>query len=132
MPLFGSSKKSPSELVKNLHDSLQVVDKEPTGSKKSDKALEDIAKQFSAIKTVLFGSGDQPPLAENVAQTAQEMYNTDLFGLLVEHLQKLDFESKKDVAQIFNSILRRQIGARLPTVEYLLDNKEVLFMLVTG
>jgi len=37
MPLFGSSKKSPSELVKNLHDSLQVVDKEPTGSKKSDK-----------------------------------------------------------------------------------------------
>ena len=37
MPLFGSSKKSPVELVKNLQDSLQVLEKEPAGSKKSDK-----------------------------------------------------------------------------------------------
>jgi len=37
MPLFGSSKKSPAELVKNLRDSLEVLENEPTGSKKSDK-----------------------------------------------------------------------------------------------
>lgn len=132
MPLFGSSKKSPSELVKNVQDSLQVVDKEPPGSKKSDKALEDIAKQLSAMKTVLFGSGDQPPLTENVAQIAQEVYNSGLFLNLVIHLQKLDFESKKVVAQIFNCILRRQIGTRLPTVEYFLDNEEILFKLLDG
>lgn len=132
MPLFGSSKKSPAELIKSLQDSLKVLEKDSAGSKKSDKALEDIAKQLSAIKTVLFGSGDQPPLTENVAQIAQEMYSSELFTDLIKQLPKLDFESKKDVAQIFNSILRRQIGTRHPTVEHLNSETGILFLLVNG
>ena len=37
MPLFGSSKKSPAELVKNIQESIQVLEKEPVGSKKCEK-----------------------------------------------------------------------------------------------
>ena len=37
MPLFGSSKKSPPEVVKNLQDALSVLEKEAAGSKKSEK-----------------------------------------------------------------------------------------------
>ena len=37
MPLFGSSKKSPVEMVKNIQESLQVLEKESSGGKKSDK-----------------------------------------------------------------------------------------------
>ena len=68
---------------------------------------------------------------------------------LVNNLSKLDFEvirwnvvsfifylllyqAKKDVAQIFNNILRRQIGTRSPTVEYICTKKEILFTLVEG
>ncbi|MED6236552.1 Calcium-binding protein 39 [Ataeniobius toweri] len=39
---------------------------------------------------------------------------------------------KKDVAQIFNNILRRQIGTRTPTVEYLCTQQNILFMLLKG
>ena len=36
MPLFGSSKKNPAEMVKVIQDSIQVLEKESSG-KKSDK-----------------------------------------------------------------------------------------------
>lgn len=41
-------------------------------------------------------------------------------------------QGKKDVAQIFNNILRRQIGTRLPTVEYTCTKPEILFTLMRG
>ncbi len=42
------------------------------------------------------------------------------------------FQGKKDVCQIFNNILRRQIGTRSPTVEYFCSHHEVLFILLKG
>lgn len=44
----------------------------------------------------------------------------------------MDFESRKDVVQIFNTLLRRQIGSRFPTVEYLCNKPEVLFTAFRG
>lgn len=41
-------------------------------------------------------------------------------------------QGKKDVCQIFNNILRRQIGTRSPTVEYFCSHQEVLFILLKG
>lgn len=41
-------------------------------------------------------------------------------------------QGKKDVAQIFNNILRRHIGARSPTVEYICTRPEILFTLISG
>lgn len=38
-----------------------------------------------------------------------------------------EFESRKDVVHIFNNLLRRQIGSRLPTVEYLCKKPEIVF-----
>lgn len=40
-------------------------------------------------------------------------------------------QAKKDVAQIFNNLLRRQIGTRAPTVEYICTKEEILFSLIT-
>lgn len=62
----------------------------------------------------------------------QELYNSNLLLLLIESLQKIDFEGKKDVALIFNNILRRQIGQRFPTVEYILVKPQILFILIGG
>jgi calcium binding protein 39 len=67
-----------------------------------------------------------------VAQLAQETYNANVLPLLIKNLGKLEFESKKDVALIFNNLLRRQIGTRSPTVEYLCARHEILLALVKG
>jgi calcium binding protein 39 len=42
------------------------------------------------------------------------------------------FQSKKDVALVFNNLLRRQIGTRSPTVEYLCARPEILIILIKG
>lgn len=47
-------------------------------------------------------------------------------------MNRIDFEGKKDVAQVFNNVLRRQIGTRSPTVEYIITKAEILFTLMAG
>lgn len=41
-------------------------------------------------------------------------------------------KAKKDVAQIFNNLLRRQIGSRSPTVEYLSTKTDIFVVLIDG
>lgn len=132
MPLFKSSPKSPQDLVKSLRDALQILNTTEGGGKKSDKAAEEAAKILVSMKTMLYGTESQEPQTELTAQLAQEFYNHDVPLHLIQNLQRLDFEAKKDVAQIFNNILRRQIGTRSPTVEYVCTKSELLFILIRG
>lgn len=41
-------------------------------------------------------------------------------------------QGKKDVVHLFSNIVRRQIGTRAPTVEYISSKPEILFMLLRG
>ncbi|CAO3690781.1 unnamed protein product [Umbelopsis ramanniana] len=125
--LFKPKQKTPPELVRNLKDAVHRLD---TSDKR--KANEDISKTLLAMKTILYGDGDNYPIPEQVAQLSQEVHNNDLLQLLVFNMQKFEFEARKDVSQIFNNLLRRQSGSRWPTVEYLCTREEVLFTLLRG
>ena len=89
---------------------------------------------FSPISRLLSNTSfsNPEPVPELFAQLAQETYSTDLLHLLVVHIARFDFEARKDVVQIFNNLLRRQIGARWPTVEYISGKREVLFAAHAG
>ncbi|XP_064614768.1 protein Mo25-like [Liolophura sinensis] len=138
MPLFSRSQKGPLELVKALRDSLndlvkeQDKQKQDKGEKKASKASEDVTKNLGAIKNMLYGTQEQDPQTELVAQLAQEMYNTNMLYQLIQNLNRIDFEGRKDVGAIFNNLLRRQIGTRSPTVEYICCKPEILFELMRG
>lgn len=129
---FGKSHKSPADIVKNLKESMAVLEKQDISDKKAEKATEEVSKNLVAMKEILYGTNEKEPQTEAVAQLAQELYNSGLLSTLVADLQLIDFEGKKDVAQIFNNILRRQIGTRTPTVEYICTQQNILFMLLKG
>ncbi|KAG8135931.1 hypothetical protein E2320_008905 [Naja naja] len=129
---FGKSHKSPADIVKNLKESMAVLEKQDISDKKVEKATEEVSKNLVAMKEILYGTNEKEPQTEAVAQLAQELYNSGLLSTLVADLQLIDFEGKKDVAQIFNNILRRQIGTRTPTVEYICTQQNILFMLLKG
>uniref|UniRef100_A0A8C8LYF5 Calcium-binding protein 39-like n=1 Tax=Oncorhynchus tshawytscha TaxID=74940 RepID=A0A8C8LYF5_ONCTS len=129
MPLFGKSHKNPADIIRTLKENMAILVKQ---DKKTEKASEEVSKCLVAMKEILYGTGDKEPHTETVAQLAQELYNSGLLISLVENLQVIDFEGKKDVCQIFNNILRRQIGTRSPTVEYFCSHQEVLFVLQKG
>lgn len=48
------------------------------------------------------------------------------------NIAKFEFEARKDVVQIFNNLLRRQIGTRHPTVEYISGKHDVIFATLAG
>ncbi|XP_068026661.1 calcium-binding protein 39-like isoform X2 [Melanerpes formicivorus] len=129
MPLFSKSHKNPAEIVKVLKENMAILEKQ---EKKTDKASEEVSKSLQAMKEILCGTTDKEPPTEIVAQLAQELYNSGLLVTLIANLQLIDFEGKKDVSQIFNNILRRQIGTRSPTVEYISAHPHILFMLLKG
>lgn len=66
--------------------------------------------------------------AEVVQMFIWFLCNSDVLNLTF----MLRLQGKKDVCQIFNNILRRQIGTRSPTVEYFCSHQEVLFILLKG
>lgn len=119
--------KSPQDLVKKTKESLEKLDD-------SKKTVEEAAKMLQALKQSLCGSPDSPdqPQQEVIAQIAQEMYSSHLLLLFVQTLAKMDFESKKDAVQIFAKVLRREIGQRFPTVEYICTNEQILVELMKG
>jgi len=135
MPLFGTSKKSPAEVVRNLRETFQTLEK-GSDSKKQEKAQEDLSKHLITMKGMLFGadnSSNSDAQSDIVlAQLSQEMYNTGMLLLLLRNLHRIDFEGKKDAVQIFNNVLRRQIGTRTPTVEHICTKPDILFTLCKG
>merc|ERR1719508_723910 len=96
------------------------------------KAQEDTSKQLVNIKNMLFGTDSEQQSDILLAQLSQEMYNSGLLLILLRNMHKIDFEGKKDATQIFNHILRRQIGTRTPTVEHIYTHPEILSTLCKG
>ncbi|EGN94446.1 hypothetical protein SERLA73DRAFT_62391 [Serpula lacrymans var. lacrymans S7.3] len=123
MNFFKTKQRTPPDLVRGLRDTIPKLESGPPGTETRRKNLQQ-------IKAILYGDGD--PLPELVAQLAQETYNTDLLYHLVLNIARFDFESRKDVVQIFNNLLRRQIGSRLPTVEYISAKHDIIFAALAG
>jgi calcium binding protein 39 len=133
MPLFGGKPKNPQEVVRTLKDGLLYLTRSDNkDDRRHQRAVEDVSSQLSTIKSMLCGTGDAEPQSEVTAQLAQEVYNSNLLEQLISNLAKIDFEGRKDVAQIFNNLLRRQIGTRSPTVEHVLMHREILSALLAG
>ena len=90
MPLFGKSAKSPAEVVKSLKEAISALER---GDKKAEKAQEEVSKNLVLIKNMLYGTSEAEPHTEIiVAQLAQELYNSNLLLILIQNLNRIDFE----------------------------------------
>ncbi|KAH8088421.1 putative transcriptional repressor [Filobasidium floriforme] len=123
--------KSPAELVRLLRDNTIKLEAGYAANNNME-ASEEISKSLSAMKSILNGeAGDQDSLG-GITQLANEVYSQDVLKLLILNMPKFDFEAKKDASQIFNLLLRRQIGHRSPTVDYVGRNKELIYLVLRG
>jgi len=136
MAFFGIGGKKtpkPQELVKHTKDFLNSLEKEKTnGGKNAEKILEELAKNVSWMKITLLGDAEHQPEQDNIVALANEIYQSDLLQLLIGVFGRLNFEARKDLIAVFNNLLRRQVGSRYPTVEYLGRCPSVLDSLFLG
>ncbi|ODQ79502.1 hypothetical protein BABINDRAFT_161897 [Babjeviella inositovora NRRL Y-12698] len=124
--LFKRNPKTPGEVVRLLNEQVAKID--TTNDRRKDEA----ARYLKQMKLILHGDDETDPVPDQIAQLAQEIYQTDTLFVLVDHLGSLDFDSRKDVVTLFSSLLRRQIGSRAPTVDYLLSKPKILLLLLKG
>ncbi|CAN6606171.1 hypothetical protein TRVA0_003S01112 [Trichomonascus vanleenenianus] len=128
--LFSRSKqKSPQELVKLLSELLSRAER-TEGSTDRRKA-DDLARVLYQMKVILYGDQETDPIPDQIGVLAQEVYATDVLVPLVANLHLLEFDSRKDVVIIFTTLLRRQIGSRSPTVDYLASRPAIFESLIS-
>ncbi|KAM0752157.1 Mo25-like protein [Meredithblackwellia eburnea MCA 4105] len=132
MNFFKTKARTPPELVRGIKECIGRLDNVSTGAEGKRKYSEEISKSLSHMKLILNGDGENEPQPDLIAQLAQEVYAHDILQLLVLHIWRFEFEARKDVSAIFNVLLRRQIGQRWPTVEYLTAKEETVFAALKG
>jgi len=130
--LFGKKLPKPGELVKHSREALVVFEKKDTNVKNIEKAVEELSKNLAGMKITLYGDAEHEPSQEAIVTLANEIYSSDLLPLLFTFMVKFEFEAKKDLVTIFNNLLRRQVGSRSPTVEYICRNAGILDSLTQG
>lgn len=121
------SEKTPQQLVQNLSSVLAQLVKEhneQANPKKLEKINDDVTKYLLNTKHALMGTPGQEPQLEMIVQLSDEIHKNDIILQLIRCLRYIDFEGKKYTSQILSNLLKRQIGTRYPTVEYILQTNE--------
>ena len=88
--LFKPKTKTPLELVKSTEDCIAKME----GTNDSKKASEEISRNLSQMKLILYGDGELEPTPDLVASLASECVNLNstLLFMLVKHISALEFE----------------------------------------
>uniref|UniRef100_A0A6G3MFR3 Calcium-binding protein 39-like (Trinotate prediction) n=1 Tax=Henneguya salminicola TaxID=69463 RepID=A0A6G3MFR3_HENSL len=124
MHFFGGKKTNPSGLVEMLVDNFTSLiaskEKESEVNKKSEKAVDFDRNLNTLCKKFL----DLEPSCEIVAQLCHEIYSHDLIILMIKAIPFLDFENRKETVGILSYLLHRQVGVRMPTVDYMLSKPD--------
>ncbi|CUM66189.1 uncharacterized protein PRCAT00003847001 [Priceomyces carsonii] len=127
--LFKRNPKTPQELVRALNELVAKLDSTSDNNKKYQ---DECGRYLKQAKIILHGDDENDPQPDQISLLAQEIYSTDCLYYLIVNLKKLDFDSRKDVLNLLLTLLRRQIGSKSPTVEYLLSKPEIILLLAKG
>jgi len=127
--LLPSRNKSPPELVKSTQNNIKQLEDKKIDPKTAKKCLEKISANLNAMKFMLYGDGDQEPKADIIKKLTDEIFKTDVLLELIQNLHSFEFEARKDVAQIYNFVLRQR---KELAVEYVRNHSDILRILVNG
>ncbi|GLC35809.1 hypothetical protein PLESTB_000496500 [Pleodorina starrii] len=125
--------KTPSEVVSKLTAAIEGIAAARKDERAQDKAQESVAKYLGFAKLLLFGDDEHEPTKENAIALAQEAGRSELLSLIVKQLADLEFESRKDAAQVFGALVRiKENEERGPGAQYVINHPEIPTLLFVG
>ncbi|KAF7150995.1 hypothetical protein RHSIM_Rhsim02G0017000 [Rhododendron simsii] len=126
-----SRPKTPQELVRAVKDSLLALDTKTVAEVQAlKKALEEVEKNFLAMRVMLCGDGEVEPNLDQVSQLALEICKEDVLALFIHKLPILGWEARKDLVHCWSMLLKQQVGSTCCCVEYIENHLELLDFLV--
>ena len=110
--------KTPEQLVVSAKQSLIAYFGGDT------TAEENLGKRLAQIKLILYGDGDHPEVDEGKAlEVGKTVQSEGLIALIIENIENMPFEARKDAALIFNNLMRKNIAN---FADYVLDGFTVI------
>lgn len=106
LSIFDRSKTDTEVLAKLLGYLNTLNNERVQASKVNDKTLEGVSKYLAQLKIHLFGNEDHEVTKGSVLALSNEAAKKDLLLLMVQNLNVLDFEARKDVASVFGALVR--------------------------
>lgn len=124
--------KTVPEVLTKAVAALQAL--EALGKEKGEKEQQVVQKCLGYLKFWLFGDEQgHEPTKESVVSLAYEVVKTDFQLLLVKNIALLDFETRKDAAQVFGAIVRiKDHEDKCPGAIYVQQHQEIMSMLFAG
>lgn len=134
MKKFLSKRKGPLELVASIERNIKVLvgqrdDQKTVSSKSPHRASQKISNNLSQMKLMLYGDGDNESKPELAKKLVDELFRTDLLRPILDYIQKFEFEARKDVANIYNYVLRQR---KEEAIAYIHAHPSILKKLVEG
>jgi calcium binding protein 39 len=124
--------KSCPDTVAKLVTSLEALEVDAT-SERVERSLAAVAKYLAFLKVYLFGDAEHEVTKESVLDCVKGLASTDLLYLVVKHLVQLDFEARKDAAQVFGVSVRiKDEHDRSPGAAYVFAHPYIMNKLFEG
>ncbi|CAF4123549.1 unnamed protein product [Rotaria socialis] len=127
--------RSKTDHAKQLKEYFTVIENEQDKERKNyEDAIKNIHKTLIALKDGLFGprDGSSEPAISDVSQLCSGIYSQELMTTMINNLSRVTFEDRKEIVAIFNNLLRRQVGAKYPAVDHIMQRPGILFKLIEG
>ncbi|XP_052207580.1 uncharacterized protein LOC127811608 isoform X2 [Diospyros lotus] len=126
-----SRPKTPQELVKAIKDSLLALDTKTVAEVQSlKKALEEVEKNFVAMRFMLCGDGEVEPNVDHISHLTLEICNEDVLALFIHKLHTLGWEARKDLVHCWSILLKQKVDSVFCCAQYLEKHLELLDYLV--
>lgn len=125
--LFKRGKKTPPELVTSTQNHIKVIVNDKTDEKTAKKSLEKISKNLSEMKLMLYGNEENEAKPENIKKLCDELLKSPVLLEMLQYMKKFEFEARKDVAQIYNFILRNR---KTEATDYIRSSPSIIRILV--
>jgi len=125
----GSRRRTPADLVSKSREALQTLSTVPEG-KPREQAVEKLAAQASEMRLLIYGDTEAVGDAEQAGLLREEFMRGELILQMATHIAAPDlgFETRKDIAQVINHLLRKHP----PAVEYVQARPAILHSLLAG
>ncbi|CAF3308088.1 unnamed protein product [Rotaria sp. Silwood2] len=129
------SSRSKTDHAKQLKEFFSIIENEQDKEKKNyEEARKNIHKALLALKDGLFGARDNnnESAITDISQLCSGIYLQDLIITMINNLDRVSFEDRKEIVAIFNNLLRRQVGTTFPAADHIIQKPEILFKLIEG
>lgn len=125
----GKTRSAPEHVARTVVVLERLVDGSP---QITERSAEELSKSLASFKSIMFAASDSEAAKDTAYATAIEALNHNLPKLAVRALPALEFEARKDTAQLLGAIIRLDCNGNMPGVKYVQKNPDLLDLLFDG